>query len=78
MFVSSFVSLLLPVMLLSRLLSRIRPKEYSLLDEWNVPPVANKLFELVLNFEQFLISAGVRFPMGGSLIVAARKKSQLG
>jgi SAM-dependent methyltransferase len=71
--VTSFVSLLLPVMWAAR---ARRPKldpRYDPEAELKVGPAANALLKAVLDFERGLIALGTRFPLGGSLLVAARK-----
>lgn len=71
---TSFVSVLLPAMYLSRLL------------QWNktdmnmddvaglhINPILNKIFEWFLGFELILIRVGVSLPVGGSRLLVARK-----
>jgi SAM-dependent methyltransferase len=70
---TSFVSLLLPLMALSR---RARPAPhggYDVLAELRVGAVTNFLLEAVLAFERMLIRRGVRFPAGGSRLLLARR-----
>jgi SAM-dependent methyltransferase len=69
---TSFVTTLLPAMIVSRLLDRVRRRAYD--------PVAclepgrlNPLFERMLDGERALIDRGVSLPFGGSLLVVARK-----
>jgi SAM-dependent methyltransferase len=71
---SSFVSLLLPAMMLSRLGRRkaaVRADPYA---EFKMSPAVNRVLEWVLGLERGLIRAGVSFPAGGSLLVVARKR----
>ncbi|MDH3287350.1 MAG: methyltransferase domain-containing protein [Betaproteobacteria bacterium] len=69
--VTSFVSLLLPLMLLSR---RARPgKNPDPYDELRIGPVSNALLSAVMTVERALIRMGVSFPAGGSLLLAARR-----
>jgi hypothetical protein len=72
---TSFVSLLLPAMLLSRLVGN-RSGRADSEDELRLPPVVNRLFMSVMNLEAAGIRAGIRWPLGGSrLVVAIRDKS---
>ena len=70
---TSFVSLLLPLMLLSRLRQRAPRADYDPLAELRVGRVTNVALESALAFERALIGLGVRFPAGGSLLVIARR-----
>ena len=70
---TSFVSLLLPLMLLSRRLMRKPAAGYDVLAELRVGRVANFLLESVLAVERGLIRLGVRFPAGGSLLLVAKR-----
>lgn len=71
-YATSFVSLLLPVMALSRLRrgGEGRPDP---LAELRLPPLLNRLFGAVMALEGWLIRCGVRFPCGGSLLLVGRK-----
>jgi len=71
---TSFVSFLLPIMLIKRLLIKTRKKQDYLFTELKINAIVNKIFEIVMSFERQLIKAGVNFLYGGSLIVVARKK----
>jgi SAM-dependent methyltransferase len=74
-FQTSFVSLLLPVMYLSRVRCR-RSGNYDLAGELKVHLVLNRLFRLVSAVEGGAIRRGIRFPAGGSqLLVAVRRPS---
>lgn len=69
---TSFVTFLLPLMMLSR----IRSKDYGKVGAGNglqINPLLNRLLEMVLNIERYLIKWGVRFPIGGSRLIVARK-----
>ena len=72
---TSFVSLLLPLMMLSRLAQRAPKRDYDPLAELRLAGWLNALFEAVLGLERGLIRAGVSFPAGGSLLVVARRRS---
>lgn len=68
---TSFVSLLLPLMALQRLLSR--NKNYNPDDEFKINPLLNAVLYLVMQLELILLRIGLRFPAGGSLLLLARK-----
>ncbi len=70
---TSFVSLLLPLMFLSRLTQRAPKSQYDPLAELRIAPWLSRLLEAALGMERALIRAGVSFPAGGSLLVVARK-----
>jgi SAM-dependent methyltransferase len=70
---TSFVSLLLPLMLLSRRLPQKPAADYDVLAELRVSRAANFLLESVLAIERGLIRLGLRFPAGGSLLLIASR-----
>ena len=71
---SSFVSALLPAMLASRLMSRLKlEKDFNPLAEFNIPPFLNGLLWCILRLEVSLVSLGLSLPLGGSRIVLAQK-----
>ena len=71
--VTSFVSLLLPLLLLSRR-KRDRPGvPFDPCVEFNIGQLTNGILETVLGMERALIARGVSFPAGGSLLLVARK-----
>ena len=70
---TSFVSLVLPLMMLSRFMRRAPAADYDVLAELRVGRVANFLLESVLALERALITIGARFPAGGSLLLIARR-----
>ncbi|HTA77717.1 MAG TPA: methyltransferase domain-containing protein [bacterium] len=72
--VTSFVSFLLPLMWVSRLFQQKASADFDPAAELKINPLTNFVFKKVLDFERFLIRWGVRFPMGGSLLVAAKKE----
>ncbi|MDV6188729.1 class I SAM-dependent methyltransferase [Stenotrophomonas geniculata] len=71
---TSFVSLLLPMMLASRL-SRKDVPEQDANAEMRLPRILNQLLLGVMAVERGLIKSGIRFPIGGSRLVVARKIS---
>jgi SAM-dependent methyltransferase len=70
---TSFVSLLLPLMMLSRRMQRKPAADYDVLAELRVGRIANFLLESVLAIERGLIRLGIRFPAGGSLLLIASR-----
>jgi SAM-dependent methyltransferase len=70
---TSFVSLLLPLMFLSRLTQRAPSAQYDPLAELRIAAWLNGSLGAVLGVERALIRAGVSFPAGGSLLAVARK-----
>ncbi len=71
--VTSFVSLLLPILWAARRRRRRLDADYDPEAELAVGRVTNALLEGVLDFERALIRLGLRFPFGGSLLVVAQK-----
>ena len=69
---TSFNSLLLPLMWLSRSVRRMA-SEADLLDELRIGSVTNALLSAVLAAEFALVRIGVRWPAGGSRIFVARR-----
>lgn len=70
---TSFVSILLPMMMLSRLRMKGRSDAYDPIDEMRMPSWLNSILYRVMRVENALIRWGVRFPLGGSRLVVARK-----
>ncbi|MCU7875791.1 MAG: class I SAM-dependent methyltransferase [Candidatus Thiodiazotropha sp. (ex Lucinoma borealis)] len=70
---TSFVSLLLPLMMLSRLRQRDSQKDFDPLAELKIGGLANKVLEKMLDLERVLIRNGISWPAGGSLLMIARK-----
>jgi len=68
---TSFVSLLLPLMLLSRLRQR---RKYNPMSEFEISSLVNGVFEKTLYVERTMIRAGLNLPVGGSLLLVARRK----
>lgn len=66
---TSFVSLLLPAMIVARLAK----KRAAASAELRLPAVLNALFNLVMAIERTMIRSGIRFPFGGSLLVVGRR-----
>lgn len=71
---TSFVTSLLPAMWLSRLAAnKANPDDFDPMDEFNISPLVNSALTGLLKAEVALIGAGLRFPVGGSRLVLARK-----
>lgn len=68
---SSFVSFLLPFMMLSRL-KKGRSRE-EIMSDLKLNPILNRLLLSVMAGERKFIEHGINFPAGGSLIIVARK-----
>jgi SAM-dependent methyltransferase len=83
-FADSFVSLLLPAMTVSRLSERIKPARRTCSKgpndpmgrEFRIGLALNRCMRAVLRIEHLCRQAGLRFPIGGSRIVVARKPPQ--
>ena len=70
---TSFISLLCPIMFLSRLRFR-RPEQITEpMCELKISKSVNWFLHQIMQFEIFLIKIGIRFPIGGSLLVIAKK-----
>jgi SAM-dependent methyltransferase len=69
--VSSFVSFLLPLMLYSR---RRKRQTQSAMTELSVAPVVDTLLDHVMRIELLAIRMGLSLPVGGSLLLVARKR----
>jgi SAM-dependent methyltransferase len=70
---SSFVSSLLPAMLISRLLNNRKTKEYDPSSELKINPILNKIFYFLMRLEIMGIQVGLNYPMGGSRLIIAKK-----
>lgn len=72
---TSFVSVLLPLMTLSRLTRRTESPDYDPLAELRIGRLTNTLLELALDVERAVIRTGLSLPFGGSLLAVARRKA---
>lgn len=70
---TSFVSLLFPLMAAERLANRKPKPNFSVHNELAIGGAANWGMERVLGVERGFIRAGVSFPVGGSLLTVAHK-----
>jgi SAM-dependent methyltransferase len=70
--VTSFVTLSLPAMTLSRVGSRIRRQSIADFDprsEFEIPRLIDRILELLAGTERYAIARGASLPFGGSLLV---------
>jgi len=70
----SFVSILMPLLWMSRRLKRRSTTAFDPFDELRLNNVTNMILEKVMSLERTLIMSGFRSSVGGSLLLAARKK----
>lgn len=77
LFSGSYTSALLPMMMLSRLVTGGAAKEKAA-SEFAPPGPVNTLLRSILNAEVALTLAGCRFPIGGSRVIVAKKKQDYG
>ncbi len=71
---TSFISFLLPLMMLNR--KKLKTKEQVDYSEFELPKYLDLILEFIVDLEKLLIMLGVNFPMGGSLILIAIKPSE--
>ncbi len=72
---TSYTTLLLPLMALSRRKGRHEPAERAVTREFDISPTLNRVLCAVLEAEVALSVRRFRWPVGGSRIVVARKRS---
>lgn len=72
-FETSFVSLLLPVMIASRKVRFKTRRKAEALAELQLPGFLNWTFVAVMKLERMLLLLGLRFPVGGSVLLIASK-----
>ena len=70
---TSFVSFLLPIVFIARLRWRNSFSEYDSMSQYKISRLLDSSFEKVLDLERLMISFGVRFPLGSSLLLVAIK-----
>jgi SAM-dependent methyltransferase len=73
--VTSFVSLLFPLLVLSRLGKRRMRTGFDPRAELRLHPAVNRILEGGLALERVLIQQGCSFPFGGSLLLVARREA---
>jgi SAM-dependent methyltransferase len=72
---TSFVSLLLPLMLVSRTLRKTGDDIHDPLTELKIGKLADRLLAKIMDIEALAIRHQINFPAGGSLLIIARKVS---
>lgn len=75
---TSFVTSLLPLMFISRLLQRGKGKSFDPHAELRMNPTVSRIFEGSLRLERWFIRSGASFSVGGSLLVVAAKIGKTG
>jgi len=70
---TSFVTLLLPLVILSRRRRNLAREAFDPFAEFNLAPWKNRVLEGILSLERLLIRAGIHWPAGSSLLVVAEK-----
>jgi SAM-dependent methyltransferase len=71
---TSFVTALLPAMMISRFLQKKASNEtFDPMAELKISPWLNLIFSLLSNVELFYIKRGFNLPLGGSRLIVARK-----
>lgn len=71
----SFVSLLLPAMMIWRISGERLPIfRRKAAPELDIPAILNFILQRIMGLELFLIRCGVRFPCGASLFIVAQKR----
>src|SRR5262249_29655033 len=71
--VTSFVSMLLPLLALSRILGARTPESYEVEREFSSPRIVDRSLEAVMTAERATIRRGGSFPLGGSLVPLAAR-----
>lgn len=70
--VTSFMSVVMPLLMISRLVESSTPAE-ALHREVQPAPIVNRTLRAALALERATIRAGVNWPFGGSLLLVARR-----
>jgi SAM-dependent methyltransferase len=70
---TSFVTLLFPFLLVSRLANKKLKKDFDPLKEIRINNSLNRLFKIVMKIERLFINCGISLSFGGSLLLVARK-----
>lgn len=71
---NSFVSLIFPLMYMSRLLTKKQTlQDFDPMREFKIPRILDFFLHAILSFEQILRQCGMSFPFGGSIILIAKK-----
>jgi len=72
-YMTSFVFLLLPLVIVSRLMPRFKKEQYDVLSELKIGKSMNFFFEKILFIEYCMIKLGFKSPIGSSLLLIAKK-----
>jgi hypothetical protein len=73
---TSYMTLLLPAIIFSRIESSLFPPKAgknAILETLRIHPAVNAAFDIICKFERALIYWGVRLPVGGSLLCVGQK-----
>jgi len=70
---TSFVSALLPLLIIWRLKQQFSSREFDPTAEYRISSVMNAALERILDIERAIIRAGPSIPAGGSLLLIARR-----
>jgi SAM-dependent methyltransferase len=78
--ITSHVFTLFPLMCLSRLMDKARPapvgdQHKALSDRVTFPPLLNWVFNKIMFLDEAMIKLGISLPVGGTLVVVARKSA---
>ena len=71
---TSFVSLLLPLQIVSRIRKRRPSADFDLMAELRISSTLNYIFKQVMGIERAMIRSGWRFRFGGSRLIVASKQ----
>jgi SAM-dependent methyltransferase len=74
--ITSFISLLLPLMIWSRM-QRKADRDFQPWREFEITAALNKTLQKILDLERAIIKAGISFPAGGSLLLVGKKNALL-
>jgi len=72
-YATSFVSFLMPLMLLSRMKRQLSSDKFDPLAELAIGCTKNAVLENILTVERIFIKWGISFPAGGSLLMIAKR-----
>lgn len=73
---TSFVTSLLPAMMLSRFAQKKKAKEFDPASEFNINPALNRIFYSLMMLEVAGVRAGLNYSIGGSRLIVAKKSNE--
>jgi SAM-dependent methyltransferase len=73
---SSYTFLLLPFLIIRKYIGIIK-KKLTFDDEAKIHPIINCIFNFTMALERLFLYSGVRFPIGGSRIIVAKKPTNI-